>query len=145
MIAQRKKKMRGKSETVLKTLEILDEEIPKVEKTLFTSLVEDNKKMEERMTALEKKVTDVEKKVDTVISDNQLIKSQLTNNQDMLEQLNKAIQANIDIHKNRLKLISSVLQNKWFWMLAILALLIIGGVDIAKLAGIIRMESISTK
>ena len=145
MIGQRKKKMRGKSETVLKTLEILDEEIPKVEKTLFTSLVEDNKKMEERMTALEKKVTDVEKKVDTVISDNQLIKSQLTNNQDMLEQLNKAIQANIDIHKNRLKLISSVLQNKWFWMLAILALLIIGGVDIAKLAGIIRMESISTK
>ena len=83
MIDQRKKKMRGKSETVLKTLEILDEEIPKVEKTLFTSLVEDNKKMEERMTALEKKVTDVEKKVDTVISDNQLIKSQLTNNQDM--------------------------------------------------------------
>lgn len=145
MIAQRKKKMRGKSETVLKTLEILDEEIPKVEKTLFTSLVEDNKKMEERMTALEKKVTDVEKKVDTVISDNQLIKSQLTNNQDMLEQLNKAIQANIDIHKNRLKLISSVLQNKWFWMLAILTLLVLGGVDIAQLAGIIRMESISTK
>lgn len=145
MIAQRKKKMRGKSETVLKTLEILDEEIPKVEKTLFTSLVEDNKKMEERMTALEKKVTDVEKKVDTVISDNQLIKSQLTNNQDMLEQLNKAIQANIDIHKNRLKLVTSVLQNKWFWMLAILALLIIGGVDIAQLAGIVRMESISTK
>jgi uncharacterized protein YlxW (UPF0749 family) len=144
MIAQRKKKMRGKSETVLKTLEILDEEIPKVEKTLFTSLVDDNKKMEERMTALEKKVTDVEKKVDTVISDNQLIKSQLANNQDMLEQLNKAIQANINIHKNRLKLVASVLQNKWFWMLAILALLIIGGVDIAQLAGIIRMESIST-
>lgn len=145
MIAQRKKKMRGKSETVLKTLEILDKEIPVVEKALFTSLVEDNKKMEERMTALEKKVTDVEKKVDTVISDNQLIKNQLTSTQDMLEQLNKSIQANIDIHKNRLKLVSSVLQNKWFWMLAILTLLIIAGVDIAQLAGIVRMESITQK
>ena len=95
------------------------------------------------MTAIEQKVIDVEKKVDTVISDNQLIKNQLENNQKSLEQLNKMIQASIDLHKNRHKLIASVLHNKWFWMLAILALLIIGGVDIAKLAGIIKMESLN--
>ena len=113
------------------------------EKALFTSLVEDNKKMEERMTALEKKVTDVEKKVDSVLSDNQVIKNQLKNNQVALDQLNKMIQVSIDQHKNRLKLISAVLHNKWFWMALILVILIVGGVDIAKLAGIIKMESLN--
>lgn len=142
MIKKKGKLMRGKSETVLETLNILDKEIPAVEKALFTSLVEDNKKMEERMTALEKKVTDVEKKVDTVISDNQLIKNQLANNQAILEQLNKMVQASIDQHKNRLKVISGVLHNKWFWMALIIFMILVGGASVADLAGIIRIESV---
>lgn len=143
MIKKKGDRMRGKSEAVLETLKHLGKELPGAEKALFTSLVEDNKKMEERMTALEKKVTDVEKKVDTVLSDNQVIKNQLANNQVALDQLSKMIQTSIDQHKNRLKLISNVLHNKWFWMALILIILIIGGVDIAKLAGIIKMESIN--
>lgn len=143
MIKLKGNKMRGKSETVLKTIEHLGKELPGVEKALFTSLVEDNKKMEERMTALEKKVTDVEKKVDSVLSDNQVIKNQLANNQVALDQLGKMLQISIDQHKNRLKLISNVLHNKWFWMTVILVILVLGGVDIAKLAGIIRMESVN--
>lgn len=143
MMRKKDNKMRGKSETVLQTLKQLGTELPGGEKALFTSLVEDNKKMEERMTALEKKVTDVEKKVDSVLSDNQVIKNQLKNNQIALDQLNKMIQVSIDQHKNRLKLISAILRNKWFWMALILVILIVGGVDIAKLAGIIKMESLN--
>ena len=143
MIKKKGENMRGKSEAVLETLNCLGKELPGAEKALFTSLVEDNRKMEERMTALEKKVIDVEKKVDTVISDNQVIKNQLANNQIALDQLSKMIQVSIDQHKNRLKLVSNVLHNKWFWMAVILIILIIGGVDIAKLAGIIKMESIN--
>lgn len=143
MIGKKDKFMRGKSETVLETLKHLGEELPGVEDALFTSLVEDNKKMEERMTALEKKVTDVEKKVDTVLSDNQVIKAQLANTQLALDQLNKMLQLSIDQHKGRLKIISKVLSNKWFWMVIILLVLLIGGVDIAKLAGIIKMESVN--
>lgn len=143
MMKKRGKLMRGKSEAVLETLNNLGEEFSAAEKTLFTSLVDDNKKMEERMAILEKKVTDVEKKVDTVISDNQVIKNQLANNQIALDQLSKMIQVSIDQHKNRLKLISAVLHNKWFWMVIILLVLVLGGVDIAKLAGIVKMESIN--
>ena len=143
MMKKRGKLMRGKSEAVLETLNNLGEEFSAAEKTLFTSLVDDNKKMEERMATLEKKVTDVEKKVDTVISDNQVIKNQLANNQAALDQLSKMIQVSIDQHKNRLKLISAVLHNKWFWMVIILLVLVLGGVDIAKLAGILKMESIN--
>lgn len=143
MMKKRGKLMRGKSEAVLETLTHLGKEFPAAEKALFTSLVDDNKKMEERMATLEKKVTDVEKKMDTVISDNQVIKNQLANNQIALDQLSKMIQVSIDQHKNRLKLISSVLHNKWFWMVVILLVLVLGGVDIAKLAGIVKMESIN--
>lgn len=143
MMKKRGKLMHGKSEAVLETLNNLGEEFSAAEKTLFTSLVDDNKKMEERMATLERKVTDVEKKVDTVISDNQVIKNQLANNQIALDQLSKMIQVSIDQHKNRLKLISSVLHNKWFWMVIILLVLVLGGVDIAKLAGIVKMESIN--
>lgn len=143
MMKKRGKLMRGKSEAVLETLNSLGEEFSAAEKTLFTSLVDDNKKMEERMATLERKVTDVEKKVDTVISDNQVIKNQLANNQIALDQLSKMIQVSIDQHKNRLKLISAVLHNKWFWMVIILLVLVLGGVDIAKLAGIVKMESIN--
>ena len=143
MMKKRGKLMRGKSEAVLETLNNIGEEFSAAEKTLFTSLVDDNKKMEERMATLEKKVTDVEKKVDTVISDNQVIKNQLANNQIALDQLSKMIQVSIDQHKNRLKLISTVLHNKWFWMVIILLVLVLGGVDIAKLAGIVKMESIN--
>ena len=143
MIKKKGETMRGKSEAVLETLNNLGKEFPAAEKALFTSLVDDNKKMEERMATLEKKVTDVEKKMDTVISDNQVIKNQLANNQVALDQLSKMIQVSIDQHKNRLKLISGVLHNKWFWMVIILLVLVLGGVDIAKLAGIIKMESVN--
>lgn len=143
-----KKRMRGKSETVLETLKILDKDIPVAEKALFTSLVEDNKKLEERMTALEKemkvnnnRIATVETKVDTVISDNQLIKAHLMNNQSSLDQLNKLIQISIDQHKNRLKLLSGVLRNKWFWMALIIFMILVAGASVADLGGIIKIEN----
>lgn len=143
-----KKRMRGKSETVLETLKILDKEIPVVEKALFTSLVEDTEKLEERMTALEKemkvnndRIATVETKVDAVISDNQFIKTQLMSNQSSLDQLNKLIQISIDQHKNRLKLLSAVLLNKWFWVALIILMILVAGASVADLAGIIKIEN----
>lgn len=147
-LKDKKRMSRGKSETVLETLKVLNESIPPVEKALFTSLVEDNKKLEERMTAIEKevrsingRVATVETKVDTVISDNQLIKSQIMNNQASLDQLNKLIQMSIDQHKNRLKIISGVLRNKWFWVALIIFMVLVAGASITDLAGIIKIEN----
>lgn len=143
-----KKRMRGKSETVLETLKILDKEIPVAEKALFASLVEDTEKLEERMTALEKemkvnndRIATVETKVDAVISDNQFIKTQLMSNQSSLDQLNKLIQISIDQHKNRLKLLSAVLLNKWFWVALIILMILVAGASVADLAGIIKIEN----
>lgn len=143
-----KRMLRGKSETVLETLKVLDKDLPPVEKVLYTSLVEDTKKLEERMTAIEKevrsisgRVATVETKVDTVISDNQLIKTQIMNNQASLDQLNKLIQINIEQHRNRLKVISKVLTNKWFWFTLIIFMVLVAGASISDLAGIIKIES----
>lgn len=147
-LKDKKRMPRGKSETVLETLKVLNESIPPVEKALFTSLVEDNKKLDERMTVIEKevrsingRVATVETKVDTVISDNQLIKSQIMNNQASLDQLNKLIQMSIDQHKNRLKIISKVLSNKWFWVALIIFMVLVAGASISDLAGIIKIEN----
>ena len=100
------------------------------------------------MTALEKemkvnndRIATVETKVDAVISDNQFIKTQLMSNQSSLDQLNKLIQISIDQHKNRLKLLSAVLLNKWFWVALIILMILVAGASVADLAGIIKIEN----
>lgn len=128
------------TENVLNALEKTGKGLPKAEKVLFASLVEDNKKMEERMTALEKKVDTVEKKVDAVISDQQVFKNQLAITQSSIENLTKLIQTNIDLQKEKTKAVAGVLSNKWFWLFAIIAIILIAGGSATDLAGIIKFE-----
>lgn len=128
------------TENVLNALEKTGKDLSKTEKVLFASLVEDNKKMEERMTALEKKVDTVEKKVDAVISDQQVFKNQLATTQSSIENLTKLIQTSIDLQKEKTKIITGMLHNKWFWLFAIIAIILIAGGSAADLAGIVKFE-----
>ena len=139
--------MRSEAETVLQALKEMGNEIPKAERLLFTSLVEDNKKMEKRMTALEKKVGTidqkvniVDKKVDSIISDQQVFKTQLNANQKSIEHLTTLVKASIDQQKEKTKMFSRILQNKWFWLFAIIAIILIAGGSAADLLGIIKIE-----
>lgn len=139
--------MRSEAETVLQALKEMGNEIPKAERLLFTSLVEDNKKMEKRMTALEKKVGTidqkvniVDKKVDSIISDQQVFKTQLDANQKSIEHLTTLVKASIDQQKEKTKMFYRVLQNKWFWLFAIIAIILIAGGSAADLLGIIKIE-----
>lgn len=132
--------MKSETETVLRALKEVGKELPNAERLLFTSLVEDNKKMEKRMTALEKKVDSVEKKVDSVISDQQVFKTQLSNTQHSIDRLTKLVEVNIDQQKERMKVLSGMLRNKWFWLFAIISIILIAGGSAADLLGIIKVE-----
>lgn len=139
--------MKSEAETVLQALKEMGNEIPKAERLLFTSLVEDNKKMEKRMTALEKKVdivdekvVTVDRKVDSVISDQQIIRTQLSDNQKSIDHLTTLVKTSIDQQKEKMKMVSRILQNKWFWLFAIIAIILIAGGSAADLLGIIKFE-----
>ena len=130
-----------KTETVLNTLENTGNKLSGGEKLLFNALVEDSKKMEERMAKLEQKVEVVEKKVDSVISDQQNLKNQLTNTQTSIDRLSRLVEANINIQKERTKVLAGMLHNKWFWIFAIIAIILIAGGSAADLMGILKIDS----
>lgn len=139
--------MKSEAETVLQALKEMGNEIPKAERLLFTSLVEDNKKMEKRMTALEKKVdtidekvVTVDKKVDSVISDQQVFKTQLSATQKSIDHLTTLVKTNIDQQKEKIRMFTKIFQNKWFWLFAIIAIILIAGGSAADLLGIIKFE-----
>ena len=129
-----------KTETVLHTLEKSGKKLPGGEKLLFNALVEDSKKMEERMAKLEQKFEVVEKKVDSVISDQQSFKVQLTNTQSSIERLSRLVETSINIQKEKTKVLTGMLHNKWFWIFAIIAIILIAGGSAADLLGVIKME-----
>lgn len=129
-----------KTETVLNTLEKSGKKLSGGEKLLFNALVEDSKKMEERMAKLEQKVEVVEKKVDSVISDQQSFKVQLTNTQSSIERLSRLVETSINIQKERTKVLAGMLHNKWFWIFAIIAIILIAGGSAADLMGILKID-----
>lgn len=139
--------MKSEAETVLQTLKEMGKNIPNAEELLFTSLVEDNRNMEKRMTALEKKVSSMEKKVssvdkkvDAVISEQQAFKTQLSNAQLSIEHLASLVQVNIDQQKKKFEFWTGLFSNKWFWLFAIIAIILIAGGSAADLLGIIKFE-----
>ena len=128
-----------KSDTVLQTLKETNKEFSHAEELIFTSLVEDSKKMEERMTALEKKVDGVEKKIDSVLSDQKFVKEQLSSTQSSIDNLTSLVKANIDQQKEKVKVFSSIFSNQWFWIFAIIAIILIAGGSATDLLGIIKI------
>lgn len=123
-----------KTETVLSTLEKSGKKISGGEKLLFYALVEDTKKMEERMANLEQKV-------DSVISEQQGIKVQLTNTQTSIDRLSRLVETSIKLQKERTKVLAGMLHNKWFWIFAIIAIILIAGGSAADLLGVLKIDS----
>lgn len=105
--------------------EIDGKDIPKSEKLVLSSLVEDIGKMEERMTNLEKKVDGIEKKVDTL--------------QVSVEQLSKFVEDCVRQQRNANLLFSDLIKNKWFWFWFIIFTIIVGGGSISELANIVHI------
>lgn len=129
-----------KTETVFNTLEKTGKSLPSEEKLLFNSLIEDAKKMEERMAKLEQKFEVVERKVDSVISDQQSFKIQLLNTQSSIDRLSRLIETNINVQKERTKVLAGMLHNKWFWIFAIIAIILIAGGSAADLLGVLKID-----
>lgn len=100
-------------------------DIPKSEKLVFSTIVEDIGKMEERITNLDKKVDCVEKKVDAL--------------QVSVEQLSKLVEDYVKQQRNIAILFSDLIKNKWFWFWLVVFTIIVGGGSISELANIVHI------
>lgn len=100
-------------------------DIPKSERLVLSSVVEDIAKMEERITNLDKKVDCVEKKVDTL--------------QISVEQLSKLVEEYVKQQRNTAILLSDLIKNKWFWFWFIIFTIVVGGGSISELANIVHI------
>lgn len=102
-----------KSEQAIDIVEELGDRLPKAEKTIFKALVDDSKKMEQRMTALEKTVSEVKSDVRDIKSD--------------LKNLSKKIDTVINEKQNLWKFLGTLIKETRFWVwLIVLTLLIFG-------------------
>jgi hypothetical protein len=112
------------SSAVLKTINKLGR-IPKAQKELFTALVEDNQKMEER-------IAKVEDKVDKVIVEQQAQRVSI-------DRLSELVKASINQKESTLNLLKMLFSNKWFWFWFIVFTIVVGGGSVAELASIVHI------
>lgn len=109
-----------KSEQALDIVKNLGNEIPKAERTVFSALVDDTKKMEKRMTALEKTVAEVK-------SDVRDIKKNQNDIQNDIKDLMKKVDDAMNEKQSFWKFLGLLITEKKFWVwLIILTLLIFG-------------------
>lgn len=102
-----------KSEQAIDIVEELGDRIPKGQRAIFKALVDDNKKMEQRMTALEKTVSEVKSDVRDIKSD--------------IKSLSKKIDTVINEKQNSWKFLGMLIKETRFWVwLIVLTLLIFG-------------------
>lgn len=120
-----------KSEGALTAINGLGNSIPKAQKILFASIVEDNKKMEERMAEVEKKITSLEQKVDGV-------EKKVDTMQDSVERLSALVEASINQKQSFVKLLSELKDNKWFWIWVLIVTVIIAGVPLESLVNLVK-------
>ena len=109
-----------KSEQAIDIVEELGDRIPKGQKAIFKALVDDNKKMEQRMTALEKTVSEVKAEVKLVKSDVQDVKIGLSDLSDKIDTV-------INEKQSLWKFLGILVKETRFWVwLIVLTLLIFG-------------------
>ena len=109
-----------KSEHALDIVKNLGNEIPKAERAVFSALVDDTKKMEKRMTALEKTVAEVKADVRDIKRNQNDMQNDI---KDLVEKVNAAINEKQSVWK----FLGLLITEKKFWVwLIILTLLIFG-------------------
>ena len=123
--------IRGKSmkgEQALDIVKDLGKEIPKAQRTVFSALVDDTKKMEKRMIALEKTVSEVK-------ADVRDVKRNVNDIQNDIKTLTKQVQTAINEKQSFWKFLGILITEKKFWVWLIILTLLIFGVtesDILK-------------
>ena len=108
-----------KSEHALEIAKDLGNEIPKAERVLFSALVDDTKKMEQRMTALEKTVSEVQSDVKEI--------------KHSINELAKQVESAINEKQSFWKFLGILITEKKFWIWLIILTLLIFGVTEADL------------
>lgn len=102
-----------KSEEALQIVKGLGEEFPKYENAMFSALVEDTKKMDDRMSTLEKSVKEVQSDVRDI--------------KDNLETISKKVEALVN-RKNFWGFLSELIAQPKFWLWFSLFTLLVFGV-----------------
>lgn len=120
-----KRGMKMKSEQAIDIVEELGDRIPKGQRTIFKALVEDNKKMEQRMTALEKTVSEVKSDVRDIKTD--------------IKTLSKKIDTVINEKQNLWKFLGMLIKETRFWLWLIVITLLIFGVTETDLLQFLKM------
>ena len=120
-----------KAEGALNAISGLGSNIPKAQKVLFATLVEDSKKMEERMATMEQKMSKLEQKFDG-------IEKKVDTMQDSVERLSVLVETAINQKQSLLKLICDLKDNKWFWIWVLIVTVIVSGVPLESLVNIIK-------
>lgn len=122
-----------KSEQAIDIVEELGDRIPKGQKAIFKALVDDNKKMEQRMTALEKTVSEVKTEVKQVKSDVQDVKAGLSDLSDKIDTV-------INEKQSLWKFLGMLIKETRFWVWLIVLTLLIFGVTETDLLNFLKLQ-----
>lgn len=121
-----------KGEHALDIIKDLGNELPKVESTIFEALVDDTKKMEHRMTALEKTVAEVK-------SDVREVKGNIIEIQSDLKNISKQIDSVINQKQSFWKFLSALIKEQKFWIWFIIVTLLFFGVTETDLFNVLKI------
>lgn len=122
-----------KSEQAIDIVEELGDRIPKGQKTIFKALVDDSKKMEQRMTALERTVSEVKTEVKSVKSEVRDVKNTLNNLSDKIDTV-------INEKQSLWKFLGMLIKETRFWVWLIVLTLLIFGVTEADLFNFLKIQ-----
>ena len=128
---KRGKNMKG--EQALDIVKDLGGDIPKAERAVFSALVDDSKKMEKRMTALEKTVGEVKADVREIKRNQSDIQKNVTDIQSDIKHLAKQVETAMSEKQNFWKFLSILIKEKKFWIWLIIITLLVFGVTEADL------------
>lgn len=133
---KRGKNMKG--EQALDIVKDLGGDIPKAEHAVFSALVDDSKKMETRMTALEKTVSEVKADVRDIKKNQSDIYKNVNDIQITVQHLVEQVEKVINEKQSFWKFLSILITEKKFWVWLIILTLLIFGVTEADLLKFIK-------
>lgn len=127
-----------KSEAALDIVKNLGNDIPKAERTIFSALVDDTKKMEKRMTALEKTVSEVKSDVREIKKNQTDIYKNVNDIHKSMQHLSDQVERVINEKQSFWKFLSILIKEKKFWIWLIIFTLLIFGVTESDLLKFIK-------
>lgn len=118
-----------KGEIVLETLKHSGVELPDGVTMVLEGIIEDNKKIGERMDKIEEKVNQVQTELIT-------IKDSLNDTNKSIDRLVGLVENSIQRRENLSNIFADLIKNKMFWIWLIVLTALIFGVSVADLSGL---------